>query len=315
MSRKRWPDRLAPLALAVWVPLAPLQVARQEVGVAAAAGRVYVFGGIREDGGLDSVEQYDPATARWRFVAPMLQAFHHAAVASTGDAIYVIGGYPGAAFFPTSGVFRYDVAGDFWTTVADLPRPRGAAAAAAIDGKIYVAGGQPTLTELLVYDPATDQWRQLAPMPTPREHLAAAAFDGKLYVVGGRALGNTGAFESYDPASNSWESLPPLPTPRSGLAAAVAGDRLYVFGGEGNSASSTGVFPQNEAYDFASRTWVAAPLMPAPRHGIGAAFVDGRIVIPGGATLQGFGSTSIADAFAPSDDDAAPQPRRRSVRH
>jgi N-acetylneuraminic acid mutarotase len=301
----------ARIALAVWIPLAPLQVPRQEVAVAEAGGKVYVIGGIASDGDtLDSVEQYDPATNSWRFVAPLPRPLHHPAAAGTGDAIYVIGGYGSLTFVPVADVYRYDVAGDFWTSVAGLPFPRAALAAAAIDGKIYAAGGVPGGRDLTVYDPATNIWSARTPMPTAREHLAAAAFGGKLYVASGRFGGNRAAFECYDPAADRWESLPPIPTARSGIAAAVVGTRMYVFGGEGNPVTATGVFSQNESFDFISRAWRSEPPMPVPRHGIGAVAVGGRIIIPGGAPVQGFGTTATTDAFVPD-----PPLRRRAARH
>ena len=39
-----------------------------------------------------------------------------------------------------------------------------------------------------------------------------------------------------------------------------------------------------------------------PRHGIGAAVVDDRVFIPGGATSQGFGATTIHDVYTPPRD-------------
>ena len=298
------------LALAVWIPLAPLQVARQEVAVAEAGGKVYVFGGIGDGVALDSVEQYDPASNSWRFVAPIPQPLHHAAAASSGDAIYLAGGYGDLEFTPTAAVYRYDVAADSWTRLADLPRPRGAMAAAFIDGTLYAAGGVPGGRDLTAYDPAANAWTARAPMPTAREHLAAVAFGGRMYVVSGRFGPNLAAFESYDPASNRWESLPPIPTPRSGIAAAVAGNRMYVFGGEGNPASPFGVFNEVESYDFGARVWRSELAMPTPRHGIGAAEAGGRIVVPGGAPVQGFGTTAVTDALVPD-----PPGRRRPARH
>src|SRR5215212_6293244 len=110
----------APLALAVWIPLAPMQVARQEVAVAEAGGKVYVIGGIGGGETVDTVEQYDPATNSWRFVAPLPRPLHHPAAASSGDAIYVIGGYGDLTFTPIADVYRYDVAANVWTSVAEL---------------------------------------------------------------------------------------------------------------------------------------------------------------------------------------------------
>jgi N-acetylneuraminic acid mutarotase len=145
-------------------------------------------------------------------------------------------------------------------------------------------------------------------MPTPREHLAAAAHDGKLYVAAGRFPANTNAFESYDPATNTWSSLPPIPTARGGIAAAVLDGRMYVFGGEGNAATETGVFEENESFDFASGTWRRERSMQNPRHGIGAATIATRIHIPAGAPTQGFGLSSVHDAFV------AKTPPRRAVK-
>lgn len=296
----------------VWITLAPLQVARQELAVAAANGKVYAIGGI--SGGravLASVEEFDPQTNRWRFVAPLPEPLHHSAAAVVDDIIYVIGGYRTLAFDPTDAVYRYDPRSDLWTRVASLPLPRGALAAAVISGRIFAVGGNPGGNTLTMYDPLMDRWTTLAPMPTAREHLAAAASGGKLYVAGGRQPRNVAAMEAYDPATDRWSTLPSLPTARSGLAAALLGNQMFVFGGEGNPFSSTGVFEQNESYDIASNTWRSDTAMSTPRHGIGAAVIDDRIYIPGGAILQGFGATNTNEAFsavAPQRRRAAPHP-------
>ena len=300
----------APVLLAgVWIALAPLQSARQELAVASAGGKVYAIGGISGVSVLSSVEEYDPGTNRWRFVAPLPEPLHHSAAAVVDDIIYVIGGYRTLSFDATAVVYRYDPRSDLWSPAAALPSPRGALAAAVIDGRIYAAGGAPGGNDLTVYDPMTDRWTPQAPMPTAREHLAAAAAGGRLYVAGGRQPRNVNALEVYDPKTDRWSALAPLPTARSGLAAAVFGNRIYVFGGEGNPAAGTGVFEQNEVYDIVAGTWRTDAPMPTPRHGIGAAVVDQRIYIPGGGIRQGFGPTSTHEAFVP----LTPL-RRRAVR-
>jgi N-acetylneuraminic acid mutarotase len=89
------------LLFAVWLPLAPVQIERQEVAAAASNGKIYVIGGIAANQSiLSSVEEYDPATDSWRFVAPLPRPRHHHAAAVVGDAIYVIGGYETLAFDP-----------------------------------------------------------------------------------------------------------------------------------------------------------------------------------------------------------------------
>ncbi|HKO55259.1 MAG TPA: kelch repeat-containing protein [Thermoanaerobaculia bacterium] len=285
------------LLLATWLSLAPLHEARQEVAVATAAGRVYVFGGIAGNTVLASVEEYDPATDRWRFVAPIPEPLHHTAAAVVDDRyIYLIGGYRTLAFDATDSVYRYDALADQWTRVASLPSPRGALAAATIGGVVYAVGGLPGPSELTGFD--GERWTTLAPLPTPREHLAAAAVNGKLYVISGRFGGsNRAAVEVYNPNTNTWSSRAPIPTARSGIAAAAFGDRIYVFGGEGNPAAPSGVFPQVESYDIWADSWRAEPLMPTPRHGIGAAAVGGAIYVPAGAAVAGFGITDTNEAL------------------
>ncbi len=295
------------LHAAGWVTLAPVITPRQEVAVAAAAGKLYLIGGISGEAILSSVEEFDPSRGSWRLVAPLPKPRHHTTV-SIGSSIYVAGGYETLAFDAQRTMYRYDVALDRWSEVAELPSPRGAHASVAIDGKVYVIGGIPGGRALLVYDPGTNAWTSLAPMPTPREHLAAAAHEGKLYAASGRFSGNSNAFERYDPATNTWATLPPIPTARSGIAAAVLDGRMYVFGGEGNPATPTGVFEEVESFDFASGAWRRERSMQLPRHGIGAATIGDRIHIPAGSPTQGFGISSQHDAFV------AKTPPRRAVR-
>src|SRR5829696_4197889 len=77
-----------------WLPLAPVQVPRQEMPAVAVNGRLYVLGGIASDGSiLTTVEQYDPVTNQWQLVASMPRPRHHMAAVTIGDFIYIVGGY------------------------------------------------------------------------------------------------------------------------------------------------------------------------------------------------------------------------------
>lgn len=293
-----------------WIPLAPVQTARQEMPAVTAGGKLYVLGGISpEPAALTSVEEYDPQTNQWQFVAPLPRPRHHAAAAAVGQFIYVIGGDETLDFIPESTVYRFDTVANRWTEVAPLPNPRAALAAVTIGGKIYAVGGVPNYRQLSVYDPATDTWTDLAPMPTGREHLAAVAVNGRLYVIGGRIAANSDAMEVYDPPSNSWRRLPPLPTARGGLTAAAIGTRIFVFGGEGNPRTPTGVYSEVESFDTVSEQWRTEAPAPNPRHGMQAVTIGNRIHIPSGAPVQGFGTTDVHDALV-----FTTAPPRRAVR-
>jgi N-acetylneuraminic acid mutarotase len=77
----------------------------------------------------------------------------------------------------------------------------------------------------------------------------------------------------------------------------VLGNKLIVFGGEGSAAEPAGVFPQVEAYDPAADRWEPLPDMMDARHGFGAAVLDDRLYLPGGATRQGAGAVDTHSVF------------------
>src|SRR5262249_36244639 len=125
-----------------WIDLAPLQEARQEVGVAALEGRIYAVGGFRDGGAtVPAVEGYGAVADRREFAAPLPIAVNHAGAAAVGDRLYVFGGHPPAGPEAVDNVFAYDPSSNTWTPRASMPTARGALSVAVIDGKIYAAGG------------------------------------------------------------------------------------------------------------------------------------------------------------------------------
>ncbi|MFN8556519.1 MAG: kelch repeat-containing protein [Dehalococcoidia bacterium] len=213
--------------------------------------------------------------------------------------LYVIGGEfegagTGRAALFLNTVYELDPDAGTWTPRAPMPTARSGGGTAVIDGTIYVAGGRPPRgSDFAVYDPAADRWTVLPDLPTQRNHLAVDAIGGKVYVAGGRFGGGVGSemtavLEIFDPAAGAWTAGAPLPAPRAGVTAIAAHGCLYVIGGEGNDADPRGVFDQTEAYDPRADAWRTLTPMPTPTHGLtGAALIDGRIHIPGGASARG----------------------------
>ena len=97
----------------VWRTLAPLgEGPRQETGVAALDGEVYVVGGFALGGGLvPRVEAYDPATDSWRTLGdfPTI-GVHHANLATVGGRIWALGHLTGLTFDAVGDVWSYDPA-------------------------------------------------------------------------------------------------------------------------------------------------------------------------------------------------------------
>lgn len=296
-------DNNPPPGSSNWRALASLGTPRQEAGVALLNNEIYFVGGFARGTPSAMVEAYSPASDRWRTVASLPFALHHPNVAAVGGKLYVAGALVHADFIETGATLEYDPATDQWRSRTSMPAgsARGAAATAAIGGRVYLAGGfrgGQAVNLASVYDPALDQWGELAAMPTARDHLVGAEVSGRLYAIGGRN-GNVlrAQVEIFDPSTGQWTTGAPMPTARGGCMGAAVGGRIVVVGGEGNANSSSGVFDDSELYDPTSNTWQTLERMRAPRHGTGAAGLDGSLYVPGGADREGFGAVITHDAL------------------
>jgi N-acetylneuraminic acid mutarotase len=289
-----------------WETRASLAEPRQETGVAALGGEIYVVGGFTAAGLTPRVEVYDPESDTWRAVADFPDAeVHHANTAAVGDRLFVAGFLSGGAFAASGRTFAYDPSTDAWTEQAQMPvgTERGGSGVAVLDETVYVLGGMQgavTVDDAWVYDTAADVWSPIESLPAPGDHLVAAAVDGKVYAIGGRAGGieaHVPSVHVYDPEADAWSPGPPMPTSRGGMGAAVVGHWIFVAGGEGNEGDPSGVFAQFEVLDTVRGTWTSLPPMPTPRHGMGAAAVDGVVYVPGGADEQAFGAVATHEAW------------------
>lgn len=294
-----------PAAEPVQEALPALPSVRQEHSVVALGGEIYVLGGFTPNV-TSTMQAFDPASGSWRNVAEAPLALHHANAAVVDGRLIVAGYYVGASFTLVNGrVLEYDPALDAWSERGLMPAgsERASACVATLGGRLYLFGGArlgASVTDASVYDVASGTWEALPPLPEPREHCLAAEIDGTLFIAAGRSGGIAG-FQAntwaFDPAQGAYSARAPIPTPRGGVAGAVLDGKLLVFGGEGNADEASGVFDDVEAYDPVSDSWYALPPMLEPRHGLGAAALDGRIYLPGGASALGFGAVGEHTVF------------------
>jgi len=298
----------APSSTPVEEGIALLPADRQEHGVVAAHGEVFVLGGYSPDV-TPSVIAYDPAQDMWRDVADFPSPFNHPAAGVVDDKIYVAGYYAGTSLTgPATGrTYVYDPVADEWSEKKALPtgteRAGGCVTALGTDLYVFGGGNSGDATDFAsVYDTVGDSWTELPKLPETREHCSAYAKGGKIYIVGGRTHTIPEFRPStleFDPTAKTYTPKTPIPTPRGGAAGAVLGGRIFLFGGEGAGEDDglNGVFPDIEAYDGATDTWEAFPPMLIPRHGYGGATLGDRIYLAGGAIRQGGGASDIATVF------------------
>ena len=177
------------------LPNAPLQPRRSAAGTW--TGReLIVAGGFTFDHNrlFRNAAAYNPATRKWRTIAPMPQGRWGATAVWDGKEVLVIGGYIAAGV---------------------LARHR-----------LAVRG--------LAYNPATNRWRWLPAMAYPRDGFAAVWTGRQLLVWGGLTAKGVPPphGEAYTPATGKWTALPASALRGRAYPAAVwTGRRLIVWGG------------------------------------------------------------------------------------
>ena len=281
-----------------WVRRAPAPVSLTEVAAAAHQGRIWVAGGLDVAGqAVDRVLIYDPVADSWSDGPALPEPVHHAALVSDGDALLLIGGYLGGGFDrPTADVWRLDDAGlGAWTSDRPLPEPRGAGAAAWTgQGRIMYGGGVgPDGVSDAVFVHEEPGWRLLASLSRPREHLAASSLGaGSVTFLGGRdSSGNLGTVDLVA-AEGVVGRTEDLPTARGGIAAFSAGTLGdCVVGGEGPN----GTFGAVECVGAFEVTTL--PGLTVPRHGLGAAIVEGRAYVLLGGPQPGLTVSDVVEVL------------------
>lgn len=263
------------VAADAWTEGPRLPQPRHHPMLAAAAGRVWAFGGYdRRDGGEWTAMTDVWATDRgvWAQVGQMPERLCETVGVSLGDRVHLVTGRS----------------------------PKGAANGQWTD--------QGDVATHLVFDAAANRWDRARPAPMARNSAAGAVLDGKLFVAGGRTVegGGTGRLDRYDPAEDRWDTLAPIPASPAtgkqvggGLAMAEAGGKLVAFGGEWFEGRGGGVFSEAWIYDPARDVWSAGPAMRTPRHGLAAASVNGVIyAIGGGEVVSGGKASGIVEAIS-----------------
>jgi len=284
----------------IWVDRAPLQVARNNLGVVALNGKIYAIGGDTISGfwtysmGLQNpktggivgyVEEYDPATNTWKFKAQMPTPRAGFAIASLHDKIYCIGGNSQLNEV-------YNPATDTWENKKPIPTSITDIPASVIEGKIYIIDYSGTN---YVYDPVTDNWEIKAHSPTPSAagfmgHVSAV-IDGKVHIISGLSgSSDSNLHQIYNPTDDKWNhaSVPSNSIGNAfanGAAEATTGrlapKRMFVFGPRGNlrQGEPDGT---NRIYDSQKDSWTFGANLPSYRINFGTAVLNDTLFVIGG---------------------------------
>jgi hypothetical protein len=275
-----WPDSNPTIAAAEWP--------RAAHGAAAVGDRLYIVGGVAEDGSHRfpaRVDVLDLKERRWDTAADLPTPRAFAGVAALDGGIYVVGGLEdGASGVRDSAVVeRFDTRTGAWQTLPPLPTPRSRLAAAAVGGAVYAIGGLTTTPHgasdsavVERFDPETNQWSRCADLPTPRHGHAAAPMSGRIYALGGYSLRETleplASVEAFDPATGRWSPGPTMISPRAWFATVECGGSLIAVGG----AAAPERFPHGQG------NWEPIATQDAQGRRFAAASIRGLVWVFGG---------------------------------
>ena len=161
------------------------------------------------------------------------------------------------------------------------------------DGKnLFAMGGiaqGSTVNTAFRYDSASGAWVSLAAMPLAVSGTEAALLNGKIYVPGGvleSSLVITN-LQLYDIASNSWSQKLEAPIAAQWFALATDADNGMIYRIGGSRRNVTAPISDLLMYDTKANSWEQLPEMPEPRYGHEAVFMNGKILIAGGANRSG----------------------------
>lgn len=271
---------------------------RRAVGVAAAAGKLVVIGGLTSEREPSTrVDVLDPATGQWTQGADFpADAFGVAAVADGNSVL---------ASARDGVVHRYDVAKNAWSRATTLAFPRFFHRLAVVDGDLVAIGGITAMqtigrTRHTERVPLNAEGATMAgwemPFPgTSKNRQGLLLHHDKLYMFGGNNSLGQHDFEPDNFLAEGWrfhlpsmkfERVADFPAKRQTMQTVVvegeSSARGIAVGGFGHDGKAAVSHPEAFTFDFETETWESMGKLPRGRTQFGLAAHDGNLWMFGG---------------------------------
>eukprot|EP00439_Symbiodinium_sp_Y106_P002157 s2924_g1.t1 len=214
-----------------WESLPPMPTARSFCCAAALGGKLFVFGGERDQrAAFAAAECFDPVSGDWERLPPLPTPRAGCCAAAAAKRLLVCGGLV-MAWQVLDVAEGYDPDSRKWQRYPPMPTPRCGCAAAGFADRVIVCGGQladgTVLDKVEMLSVPTESWECLAALPSARSGCSAAVVAGTLLVVGG--LGGSGltipVVDRFDLEAREWTS--PLSVTLARAGAALCVDNLF----------------------------------------------------------------------------------------
>ncbi|HEX4526873.1 MAG TPA: hypothetical protein VH108_09070 [Gaiellaceae bacterium] len=247
-------------------------------------GTVILAGGLDSGGAsTEGVFRLSPATGALSSLGTVAQAFHDAAGAIIGNALYVFGG--GAAQ-SSSSVQRFDLGTNTGRIVAHLSRALSDIAAAQTSAGVFLVGGfDGRIPRSEIYR-TTDgmHFVLVARLPVGLRYPAVAALGSKIVIAGG--MSPSGASSNVfvlDSQTGRLRRLGRLPVAVAHAQAFTLGGVVYIGGGvDGNGTVTSSVTRIDPASGRIARVAGSVPVSDAA-----TVALPGAALVIGGATATG----------------------------
>jgi N-acetylneuraminic acid mutarotase len=118
-----------------------LPVGLRYAAVGVAGGRLIILGGSTSTGASRSVDCFDPRTGRVQMIGRLPHPTTHAAAATLGGYMYLVGGRGDGLTSQYRGVWSVDPRTGAVRSAGRLPKPLSDSAVVALDDTLVVAGG------------------------------------------------------------------------------------------------------------------------------------------------------------------------------
>ena len=242
---------------------------------------------------LQDLQQYDPISKSWRYMADPPTPLRGSAVFTIGTKAYITAGVDPLGI--NNQLYVWDQQTDTWSTSTSFPSGQGRMAAVGISfgNRGFIATGfdmaEKALNDLWEYNPFNKSWTRKASLPgSGRSYATGFMIHDKIYI----GLGNNGEtylkdWWQYDPETNFWKRMSDIPgDARTGAMGFVSNGKGYVVGGVNvDFKPLKDVWAFDPIYD----TWEQVNLFPGSARGYGNGFAIANTgYIAAGTSTNGY---------------------------
>ena len=186
--------------------------------------KIYICGGIVQNGSCKKLEVFDCESNTWNELASMPDERNDIGMTTLNGNIYVTGGSDNSNEICYSSVLKYSPETNTWTELKSMYKKREGHELVTLNGEIYAIGGMNTKT-VERYNSSKNEWNFVAPTTNEHYRFGATSYQNKIYVL------SHNGFEVFDPNSNRWQSLPKQNI-GYGTQLISINDELWIVGGE-----------------------------------------------------------------------------------